>query len=233
MNEGVAITFGVIFVVVSIIGLVLIKEMRTHRAWRTLVEENDLDVIRGIVAGEMDHWRTMRPPKGMSAAVWSGVQGMELLTANSKYVHVSTSAEAEFRVVDGKQTQVATALDTALTAGVTLVEMIFYDIPDYRPDVARVDVFTTFRSEEGKAAAMPILSLSADRAEAISIDWNEPNAREIALNFDTHYELSAAGEPLPIELPPEDEALVALSEEPPEPTAESPADTPDRPAGVR
>ena len=43
MNEGVAITFAVIFVFVSGMALVLFKEMRTHRVWRDRVEANDLD----------------------------------------------------------------------------------------------------------------------------------------------------------------------------------------------
>ena len=75
MNEGVAITFAVIFVFVSGIGLVLFKEMRTHRVWRGRVEANDLGIIRGLLDAEIDHWRSMRPPKDVSAAVWAGVQG--------------------------------------------------------------------------------------------------------------------------------------------------------------
>ncbi len=84
MNNGVAIAFGVIFVLVTIIGLVLFKEARTHRYWRHLVEDSDLRAIRGILDAEMDHWRTMRPPKGISSTMWAGVQAMELIGASAK-----------------------------------------------------------------------------------------------------------------------------------------------------
>lgn len=213
MNEGVAISFAVIFVIVSLIGLVLFKEMRTHIFWRALVDSGDLEAIRGILDVEIEHWRTQRPPKGVSAAVWAGVQGMELVDANGRYVHLSTTVAAEFRAVDGKQAQVATALDTAMSASVKLIEMIFYDLPEYRPDVTRVDVFTTFRSESGSAEPRPILSVTAQRAEAIGIDWDDPSARAITLNFSTVFELSASGEPLPIELPATDESLSAPIED--------------------
>ena len=204
MNEGVAIAFALIAAVVTLIGVVLFKEMRTHRFWRELVASNDLEAIRGLLGGEIEHWRAMRPPKGISATVWAGVQGMELLGADAASVQVSTSAAPEFRLINGRQTQVATALDTALATAMRLVEMIFYDVPDYRPATVRVDVYTTFHDEQGAAVARPILSVRADRAAALSIDWDEPDARTIALHFDTLYELSPTGEPQPIDLPPND-----------------------------
>lgn len=207
MNEGVAITFVVIFVIVGLIGLVLFKEMRTHRFWRDLVEANDLEAIRGILEGEIDHWRTMRPPKGVGAAVWAGVQGMELLAADATHVQITTSAEPEVRVVAGRSQQVATALDTALATSVRIVEMIFYDVPDYLPAIVRVDVYTTFRDQSG-AVPRPILSLSADRADAVGIDWGG-DPREIALEFDVLFQLGVGGEPDPITLPPMAPALAA------------------------
>ena len=111
MNEGVAITFAVIFVVVSLIGLVLFKELRTHAYWRELVEANDVTAIRGLLEAEIEHWHRMRPPKAINATVWAGVQGMELLAADTTHVQITTSAEPEMRVLQGKSQQVATALD--------------------------------------------------------------------------------------------------------------------------
>ncbi len=209
MNNGVAIAFAVIFVLVTIIGLVLFKEARTHRFWRHLVEHNDLRAIRGILEAEMDHWRTMRPPKGINSTVWAGVQAMELIGASAETVHLSTSAAAEFRVIDGQQTQVATALDTAMAVGARLIEMIFYDLPHYRPNTVRVDVYTTFRSEEGRASPRPILSIDAHRVDAMAIDWDEPDVYEIMNRFETVYSVSAQGEPRPIDLPPGDPDVVA------------------------
>ena len=179
MNDGVAIAFAVIFVLVSLIGLVLFKEMRTHSYWRELVVANDIDAIRGLLEVEFRHWREMRPPKAINATVWAGVQGMELLAADATQAQITTSAEPEMRVLDGKSQQVATALDIALATAVRITEMVFYDVANYLPDSVRVDVYTTFRDQHG-AVPRPILSMIADRANAIGLDWDD-DPREIAL----------------------------------------------------
>ncbi len=206
MNEGVTITFAVIFVLVGVIALVLFKEARTHRFWRQLVEENDIDAIRGIMEGEIERWRTQRPPKEINAAVWAGVQGMELLTANAKYVRLSTSAEPEFRMVEGSQQLAATALETARATAAQLLEMVFYDVPNYRPDVTRVDVYSAFRDAQGGAVPRAILSVTAEREVAMYIDWGA-SASDVIAEFEASFTLNAAGEAEPIELPPEPSGL--------------------------
>ncbi len=219
MNEGVTITFAVIFLLVALVALVLFKEARTHRFWRQLVAENNLEAITGIMEGEIDRWRTQRPPKGVSAAVWAGVQGMELLTANARYVRITTSAEPEFRVVEGKQTQVATALDTARATGIQILEMVFYDVPNYRPTVVRIDVYTAFRDAAGRTVPTPILSLTADRNDAGYVDWLADPA-SIVDEFDATFALNESGDTDPIELPEEAEELRAI------PVATQPTETP-------
>lgn len=200
MNEGVTIGFAIIAAVFGGIGLLLFKEARTHRFWRQLVAQNDMEAIRGILDQEIEHWRTQRPPKDVSAVVWAGVQGLDLVGASAQHVHISTSADPEFGVVDGKREQVATSLDTAYSTAMRLVEMIFYDLPNFRPDHVRVDVFTTFRDAAGKAEALPILSVQADRRSAMSLDWNLP-ASALAREFETTANRAPNGEPRPIELP--------------------------------
>ncbi len=212
MNEGVTITFAVIFVLVALIAVVLFKEARTHRFWRQLVADNNVEAIRGIMEGEIDRWRTQRPPKEISAAVWAGVQGMELLDANAHYVRITTSAEPEFRVLEGKPTQVATALDTARSVAVQILEMVFYDVPNYRPGATRVDVYTAFRDDQGATVPQPILSLTAGREDAAYVDWMA-DAASIVDEFDATYTLNAAGDAEPIELPEERPELA--SPEPP------------------
>lgn len=200
MNEGVTIGFAIIAAVFGGIGLLLFKEARTHRFWRQLVAQNDMEAIRGILDQEIEHWRTQRPPKDVSAAVWAGVQGLDLVGASARHVHVSTSADPEFGVVDGKREQVATSLDTAYSTAMRLVEMIFYDLPNFRPDHVRVDIFTTFRDAAGSAEALPILSVQADRRSAMSLDWNLP-AAVLAREFETTANRAPNGEPRPIQLP--------------------------------
>ncbi len=200
MNEGVTIAFLVIALIFGGIGLVLFKEARTHRFWRQLVAQNNMEAIQGILDQEIEHWRTQRPPKDVSAAVWAGVQGLDLVSASAKHVRVSTSADPEFGTVEGKREQVASSLDTAYATALRLVEMIFYDIPNFRPNDVRVDVFTTFRNAEGVAEALPILCVEADRASAMSLDWNLPPG-VLAREFETTANRAPTGEPRPIELP--------------------------------
>ena len=200
MNNGIAIVFLIILILVTIIGLVLFKEARTHRFWRHLIEQNDLRAIKGILDAEMNHWRTMRPPKHVTATVWAGVQAMELIGASTKSIHVSTTAAPEFRLTAGNQTQIATALDTAMTISARLIEMIFYDLPHYRPNNTRIDVFTTFRSTSGSTETLPIFSVDASRSAAMGIDWDNPDIFEIMESFQTTYSITEEGEPRPINL---------------------------------
>ena len=211
MGEAITVGFILIALFFGSVGLLLFKEARTHRFWRQLVAENDLEAIRGIVDQEVDHWKSQRPPKDVSAAVWAGVQGMDVVAATAQYVRISTSASPEFGVVDGQREQIANSLDTAYAIGLRLVEMIFYDVPNFRPAEVRVDVYTTFRSEEGAVEAKPIFCVQADRGAALSLDWNLPPHR-LAAEFETTINRAPNGEPLPIVLPPESHDLEAESE---------------------
>ncbi len=200
MNEGVTIGFALIAAFFGGVGLLLFKEARTHRFWRQLVAENDMEAIQGILDQEIEHWRTQRPPKDISAAVWAGVQGLDLVSASAQHVRVSTSADPEFGAVDGKREQIASSLDTAYATALRLVEMIFYDVPNFRPAYVRVDVYTTFRDADGVANARPILCVEADRASALSLDWNLPPVT-LAREFETTVDRAPSGEPRPITLP--------------------------------
>ena len=209
MTDALLVAAILIFLLFTLIGFVLFKEVRTHIFWRRLVAEGDFEAINGILIGEINRWRTQRPPKGTSAAVWAGVQGMELLAGSGQFVHVSTTAEAEFRVVDGKRVQVATAYDTAVSTVSKLTEMLLYDVPNLRPGFVRVDVFTTFRNEDGSAIARPILSSLADRVRAAPIDWDSGDSHAIVAGFDLVVRISDSGEALPVELPPVPPELAA------------------------
>ena len=130
-----------------------------------------------------------------------------------KHVRVSTSADPEFGTVDGKREQIASSLDTAYSTALRLVEMIFYDVPNFRPNDVRVDVYTTFRNSEGVAEALPILCVEADRVSAMSLDWNQPPAA-LAREFEITADRAPSGEPRPIELP--EDRFADIVTEPPE-----------------
>ncbi len=215
MNEGVTIGFALIAAFFAGVGLLLFKEARTHRFWRQLVAQNDMEAIQGILDQELEHWRTQRPPKDVSAAVWAGVQGLDLVGASARHVRVSTSADPEFGTVDGKREQIASSLDTAYATALRLVEMIFYDVPNFRPNHVRVDVYTTFRNAEGAAEALPILCVEAERGAAMSLDWNLPPA-VLASEFETTADRAPNGEPRPIQLPEDRFAdIVTETDDPP------------------
>ena len=218
MNEGVTIGFLIVALLFGGIGLLLFKEARTHRFWRQLVAQNDLEAIRGILDREVERWKTQRPPKGVSAVVWAGVQGMDVVAASAKYVRVSTSASPEFGAVDGERRQLASSLDVAYEAAMRLVEMIFYDVPDFRPGAVRVDVYATFSDTDGASASHPIFSIFADRADAMSIDWDLP-PQVLAARFQATVNRAPSGEARPIELPPDDPELLASTEPQTEPGA--------------
>ena len=218
MNEGVTIGFLIVALLFGGIGLLLFKEARTHRFWRQLVAQNDLEAIRGILDREVERWKTQRPPKGVSAVVWAGVQGMDVVAASAKYVRVSTSASPEFGAVDGERRQLASSLEVAYEAAMRLVEMIFYDVPDFRPGAVRVDVYATFSDTDGASASHPILSIFADRADAMSIDWDLP-PQVLAGRFQATVNRAPNGEARPIELPPDDPELLASTEPQTEPEA--------------
>ena len=172
MNEGVTIGFALIAVFFGGIGLLLFKEARTHRFWRQLVANNDMDAIQGILDQELEHWRTQRPPKDVSAAVWAGVQGLDLVGASAKHVRVSTSADPEFGTVDGKREQIASSLDTAYSTALRLVEMIFYDVPTLADQTIAIYVYTTIPQREWRGVAEGGFSVwKADRRSAMSLDW--------------------------------------------------------------
>ena len=95
-------------------------------------------------------------------------------------------------------------------------------MPNFRPAYVRVDVYTTFRSAEGAAEALPILCVEADRADAMSLDWNLPPT-VLAREFETTVDRASNGEPRPIALP-EDRFADIVSETVDAPTDEQRAD---------
>jgi hypothetical protein len=135
----------------------------------------------------------------MSAAVWQGIQSVELLEVGRDYIRVSTSAEPQFALVGGSRRQVSSAIDEAKRITAKLAERLFYDIPHIRPERIQVDVFTTFQEAGGQVAQRCILSALAQRADAADVDWENDPPEEIAERLGARYRLDDRGGPLPIE----------------------------------
>ena len=195
------ITIGIILVMglFAFIGFIVFKEARTHRFWQAKVEEGDLDMITQLVQAEVERWRTERPPKGMPATVWQGIQAVEVIEIAADYLHVSSTAEPQFALVAGQRRQVSSAVDEAKRITAKLAERLFYDIPHIRPDRVQIDVYTTFHQPDGVAAQACVLSVLAERSVAAAADWDNDPPEVIAEQLGVQYRLDERGLPQPIE----------------------------------
>ena len=156
-------------------------------------------MITQLVQLEVEHWRTERPPKGTPAAVWQGIQGVEIVAISRHEIHASTSAEAQFAIVGGQRKQVSSALDEAKRITARLAERFFYDVPHIRPARVQIDCYTTFQPPGGEASQSCILSTDASREDAAEIDWDNDPPEVIAERLGARYELDERGTAKPIE----------------------------------
>ena len=63
-------------------------------------------------------------------------------------------------------------------------------------------MYTSFREEDGAPQRHCILSISADRETARSVDWEEWTAEQVVDALGARYRLGERGRPLPIEVEP-------------------------------
>jgi hypothetical protein len=195
------VIFGMVVVILIFlaVGFLVVKEMRTHMFWRREIARGNVEMIGAIVEGELARWRSSRPPMGMEAGLWSGIQASELAGVDADTLHMTGAAEGEYRMVEGRRVEVVPVLDEAMKLAAKLVEMMFYDLPNLRMPRARVDVYTSFREEDGSATQRCILTTTAARELAMDIPWETLTPREVLSRFETHYRLSATGAPLAID----------------------------------
>ena len=194
---GVGILFSCLLL--AFVGFILFKETRTHRFWQAKVDQGDIEMITQLIQVEVERWRTERPPKGVPAAVWQGIQGVELVAISRDEIHASTSAEAQFAMVGGQRKQVSSALDEAKRITARLAERFFYDVPHIRPWRVQIDCYTTFQQLGGEAAQSCIISTDASRKDAAEIDCDEDPPEVIAERLGARYELDERGTATSIE----------------------------------
>jgi hypothetical protein len=199
MFLGIGLGLLLIGLLFGFLAFIILKETSTHRFWRAKVEEGDLEMIGQLVAAAVDDWRTQRPPKGVPASVWQGIQGVEVLEVGRDYIRCSCSAEGQFALVGGERRQVSSALDEGRRITARLAELFFYDVPHVSPDRVQIDVYATFRELGGEATQRCILTTVARRADAADIDWENDPADMIAGRLGARFQLDAHGAPQPIE----------------------------------
>lgn len=199
MSYGILI--GVVFLLLlfMLLGYVLTQEMRAQRHWRGLVDGGDVEAIRSLVDDAMSGWRRGRPPKGISVSVWGGVQSAEVVEATSTFMRLSTAAEGQYAGLGADRAEVSSPLDEGKKIFMKLAEMCLYDIPNIFFRDLQIDVYTTFRHEDGSAIQRCILSGLVNRREAARWDWERDTPAEVVDRVGARYSLGREGRPQPID----------------------------------
>jgi hypothetical protein len=115
--------------------------------------------------------------------LWHGVQTAELLDVTSNGARVACTADGEYSLVEGRRIETSSPLAEGMKITLKLAEMLFYDIPNVKLDHAQIDVYTSFRGQDGRADTRCILSTNVLRRLVAEVDWEEiAPADFIALN---------------------------------------------------
>jgi hypothetical protein len=188
----------IIVIVLVIVGYIVIQGTRAARAWRKAASAGDVDVIKRIVGEAIDSWRSVRRPKEVPPDVWRGIQSMDLVEVGPDSVRVSCQAESEYRLLDDRWVETSNPLQEGMAITARAADMIFYELPYFRPQLVQIDVYTTFRGPDGSAKRQCILSTPATRELARQVGWDEWSATEIVDALGGLYQLGESDQPLPI-----------------------------------
>ena len=195
-----------IFVLFLILAAIVIQGTRAALAWRQAAAAGDVNVIRDIVLDAIGAWRSMRKPKEVPPDVWRGVQSMQLIDVAPDFVRVSCQAQSEYKMFEGRWIEVKNPLQEGFAIATRCAEMLFYELPHYRPERVQVDVYTSFRRGESLTANECILSVETTRETAREVDWDEWGPLEIVDHLGARYNLGDNGQPLPVHVEPPVEA---------------------------
>jgi hypothetical protein len=191
-----------IFIFFLIVAYIVIQGTRAAMAWRQAAAAGDVKVIRDIVEDAISVWRSSKRPKEVPPDIWRGVQSMQLVDAAPGHIRVSCQAQSDYRLVDGRWVEISNPLQEGFGVGSKTAELLFYELPHFRPDSAQIDIYTSFREGEGATQHNCILSIETDRETVKQVDWEEWTAEEIADHLGARYRLGERGQPLPIEVEP-------------------------------
>ena len=191
-----------IFILFLVVAYVVIQGTRAAIAWRQAAAGGNVTVIRDIVEDALSVWRSVKRPKEVAPDVWRGVQSMQLVDAAADYVRVSCQAQSEYRLVEGNWVEVRNPLQEGYAIAARAADMIFYELPHYRPERIQIDIHTAFREGDGATRNDCILSVETTREAAKQVDWEEWTAEEIVDQLGARYLLGERGQPLAIEVKP-------------------------------
>jgi len=197
MLQWALLGLAILFVIVAYI---VIQGTRAALAWRAAAAKGDVKVIVEIVEDSLKGWSSQKKPKEIAADVWRGVQSTQLVEVDSDFVRVSCQAESDYQMTDGRWVEKSNPLQSGLAITAKIAEMLFYELPHLRPDRIQVDVYTTYRVEDGVPSRACIISSEPDRERARSVDWDDWTGEEIADALGARYRMGERGQPLPIEV---------------------------------
>ena len=209
----------VIFFLFLILAYIIVQGTRAALAWREAAASGDTKVIRDIVEDSLEGWRSQKRPKPVAAEVWRGVQSLQLVHVEADFVRVSATAESDYKLVDGKWLEIRNSLQEGIAITAHCAEMLFYEMPHYRPDRLQIDVYTAFRDESGASHRECVLSTEVTREVARTVDWDDWTPDEIVEALGGRYRLSEAGRPLAITVEPPPAPDEDEDDEPSEATA--------------
>ena len=187
-----------IFLGVTFLAYIIIQGTRAAMAWRTAAEKGDTKVIQDIVEDALKMWSSQKRPKPVAAEVWRGIQSMQLAGVGPDYVRVSCVAESDYKMVDGRWVEIRNPLQEGVAITARAADMLFYDLPHYRPENIQIDVYTDYRDDDGRTRRECIMTTQAARDDARAIDWEEWTADQIADALGAVFKLSENGRPMPI-----------------------------------
>ncbi len=192
----------VIFLLFLVLAYIIVQGTRAAMAWRKAAADGDTKVIRDIVEDCLDGWRSQKRPKPLAVEVWRGVQSLQLVHVEADFVRVSATAESEYKFVDGQWIEMRNPLQEGIAISASAAEMLFYELPHFRPERLQIDVYTAFRDESGATLRECILSTEPTREGACEVDWDDWTADEIIETLGGRFRLSDTGRPLAITVAP-------------------------------
>ena len=188
------------------LGIAVTRAFVSHRHWRHVVADGDLDALHASLLEALETWRRLRPPVNVVPSDWRALQSAEVVAADTARCRVSLLAEPDIRVVEGARVEAGPAASVARRSAVTMVERLLYEVPLARFDAVQVDVYTEYRSPDGHVESDCLLTTQVGRAEAAGSDWDDTEASAILGTWTTR-ELQPG-----TTLDPDEGALITVAE---------------------
>lgn len=202
---GLGLGIVIVLVIGALLGFMVVQAKFAARKWRQVIAEGDLIALGELLDMTFDAWRTTRPPRGASPAVWRALHSVTLVAADPERVRVSLIAEPDIRVEQGERVEAGSTLDVARRAAVRMAEQLLYEVPHVHFDEAQIDVHTDFRDRDGSAGLACVLTTRVTREAASVADWAGGDADAIIAAWRTR-------ERAELDLDPEIGALITADE---------------------